>query len=102
MKIKIENWGPVKEFEYDLDKSLIVTYGTNNIGKSYSMQVVYLLIRDMIIHSERVRMKAYWKITKLYEAVKQFVISFQEEKMIFWILLKQYPDLRAKYYLLSL
>ena len=43
MKIKIVNFGPIKEFEFDLSKKLIVTYGDNNIGKSYAMQVVYLL-----------------------------------------------------------
>ena len=45
MKIKIVNFGPIKEFEFDLSKKLIVTYGDNNIGKSYAMQVVYLLFK---------------------------------------------------------
>lgn len=45
MKIKIVNFGPIKEFEFDLSKKLIVTYGDNNIGKSYAMQVVYLLLK---------------------------------------------------------
>ena len=31
MKIKIVNFGPIKEFEFDLSKKLIVTYGDNNI-----------------------------------------------------------------------
>ena len=41
MKIKIERFGPIREFTYDLDKDLIITYGNNNIGKSYAMQIVY-------------------------------------------------------------
>lgn len=53
MKIKIRNWGPVKEFEYDLSKSLIVTYGDNNIGKSYAMQVVYLLLKHLVAYARR-------------------------------------------------
>ena len=46
MKIKIVNFGPIKEFEFDFSKKLIATYGDNNIGKSYAMQVVYLLFKS--------------------------------------------------------
>lgn len=45
MKIKITDFGPIKEFEFDFSKKLIATYGDNNIGKSYAMQVVYLLLK---------------------------------------------------------
>ncbi len=48
MKIEIERFGPIKKFSYDLDKDFIVTYGNNNIGKSYSMQIVYLLLKTFI------------------------------------------------------
>lgn len=50
MKITIENFGPIEKFEYNLDKELIVTYGNNNIGKSYAMQVVYLLLKTFIVN----------------------------------------------------
>lgn len=53
MKILIENWGPLKRFEYDLSKSMIVTYGDNNIGKSYAMQVTYLLLKHLIAYSKK-------------------------------------------------
>lgn len=45
MVIKIENFGPIKEFEFDLSKDLTFIYGMNNIGKSYAMKVIYLLIK---------------------------------------------------------
>ena len=45
MKVEIERFGPIKRFHYDLDKDFIVTYGNNNIGKSYSMQIIYLLLK---------------------------------------------------------
>lgn len=48
MKIEIEQFGPIQQFVYDLDKDFIVTYGNNNIGKSYSMQIVYLLLKNFI------------------------------------------------------
>ncbi len=46
MKITIRRFGPISEFVYDLSKDIIVTYGDNNIGKSYAMQVVYLLLKN--------------------------------------------------------
>ena len=46
MKITIRRFGPLSEFVYDLSKDIIVTYGDNNIGKSYAMQVVYLLLKN--------------------------------------------------------
>lgn len=50
MKIIIEHFGPINKFEFDLDKNLIVTYGNNNIGKSYAMQIVYLLLKTFIVN----------------------------------------------------
>ena len=47
MKISIANFGPIKKFHYDLTKDVIVTFGDNNIGKSYAMQVVYLLLKNL-------------------------------------------------------
>ncbi len=51
MKIVLENWGPIRKFEYDFSKSLIVTYGDNNIGKSYAMQTVYLFLKYLILYA---------------------------------------------------
>lgn len=47
MKISIKDFGPIKTFEYDLTKDIVVTFGDNNIGKSYAMQLVYLLIKNL-------------------------------------------------------
>jgi len=47
MEIKILNFGPIKKFEFDLSKDLIMIYGKNNVGKSYSMSVVYLLLKNL-------------------------------------------------------
>lgn len=47
MEIKILNFGPIKKFEFDLSKDLIIIYGKNNIGKSYSMAVIYLLLKNL-------------------------------------------------------
>lgn len=48
MKISITNFGPIKQFDYDLTKDIVVTFGNNNIGKSYAMQLVYLLLKNLM------------------------------------------------------
>ena len=47
MRISISNFGPVGYCEYNIDKNLICVFGENNIGKSYSMQVCYLLLKNL-------------------------------------------------------
>ena len=53
MKITIRNWRPIKEYTCDLSKAIVVTYGDNNIGKSYAMQVIYLFLKHFISYSKR-------------------------------------------------
>lgn len=68
MRIKITNFGPIKEFEFDFSKKLIVTYGDNNIGKSYAMQVVYLLFKKIVGLGEpnrTINMFSFMKGTRL-------------------------------------
>jgi hypothetical protein len=47
MKIKIENFGPIHSFEMDLDKDLHLLYGENNVGKSYAISLVFLILRKL-------------------------------------------------------
>lgn len=49
MKIQINNFGPINKFEVDLTKDLIAVYGKNNIGKSYALSLIYLLIKNLSI-----------------------------------------------------
>ncbi|MGB0861682.1 MAG: AAA family ATPase [Saprospiraceae bacterium] len=48
MKIQIENFGPIHSFEFDLEEDFHIIYGKNNIGKSYAISVVYLLLKNII------------------------------------------------------
>lgn len=48
MKIGLLNFGPIKKFEIDLSKDLSLIFGKNNIGKSYSIRAVYLIIKDLL------------------------------------------------------
>jgi predicted ATPase len=45
MKISIKNFGPIDHFEFDLEKDLHVIYGENNIGKSWAIEGLYLLLK---------------------------------------------------------
>ncbi len=47
MKVKITNFGPIKEVELDLSKDLTMIYGKNNTGKSYAISLVYLLLNAL-------------------------------------------------------
>lgn len=46
MKIEINNFGPIKHFVFDLDKDFHIVYGKNNIGKSYAISLVYLILKS--------------------------------------------------------
>jgi len=48
MQIKIRNFGPVKEFNFDLTKDFVVIFGKNNLGKSYAISAVYLVLKNLL------------------------------------------------------
>ncbi len=62
MKIKIENFGIIKEFNFDSDKDLTMIFGQNNSGKSYAISVAYLIIKYLI--SENTNMRLFYFIEK--------------------------------------
>ncbi|MDD5271719.1 MAG: AAA family ATPase [Methylovulum sp.] len=45
MRITIENFGPIKHFEFDTEKDLFLIFGKNSVGKSYAISLVYLLLK---------------------------------------------------------
>ena len=85
MKITIEKFGPIDKFEYDLDKELIITYGNNNIGKSYAMQIVYLMLKTFIVNMF-ITPRTYHQI---YLYPRRIDISLPEEiSVLFCLFLK--------------
>lgn len=48
MLIQLFNFGPIKEFKIDLNKDLSFIYGKNNIGKSYAIMVIYLILKNLV------------------------------------------------------
>nr|VFK81081.1 MAG: AAA domain [Candidatus Kentron sp. SD] len=72
MKIQINNFGPIHHFECDLDKDLHLILGKNNIGKSYGITVVYLLVKSLLdgeipryAHRERITGDVMEKVSVL-------------------------------------
>lgn len=81
MKISITNWGPIEKCEYDLQKSLIVTYGDNNIGKSYAMQVIYLVLKNLNIFAQNriyhVEKDLYYAgLEDIHTEIRELVMDF--------------------------
>lgn len=53
MKIQIKNFGPINFFECDLKKDFHLIVGENNIGKSYAVTIIYLIIKSIIESKNR-------------------------------------------------
>lgn len=48
MKVILENFGPIKRVEFDLAKDLNVIFGKNNIGKSYGITALYIMLKHLL------------------------------------------------------
>ena len=48
MIIEIKNFGPISYFKFDLTKDLHAIFGKNNIGKSYALSSVYLILKSFV------------------------------------------------------
>lgn len=46
MKIQLNNFGPIQKFDFDLEKDLTIVFGKNNIGKSYAISSIYLILKS--------------------------------------------------------
>lgn len=82
MKISIRNFGPINKFDYDLTKDIVVTFGDNNIGKSYAMQVVYLLLKNI---DEQFGLNGYYRynFTARWKYDPRYLDSVRETVEIF-------------------
>ncbi len=96
MIIKISNFGPIKEFTFDLNKDLIAIYGTNNIGKSYAIELVYLFLKfftnnntnfDILVNSVKNTFGEYsFKNTKVFFEINDkysIIFYFTDNSVLF-------------------
>jgi predicted ATPase len=51
MKITIENFGAIKHFVFDTEKDLTLIFGKNSVGKSYSVSLIYLILKNILVFS---------------------------------------------------
>ncbi len=47
MKITLENFGPIKHFEFDTEDDFTLIFGKNNTGKSYAISAIYLVLKNI-------------------------------------------------------
>ena len=48
MEFEFLNVGPIKEAKINFDKDLTFVYGKNNIGKSYTITLTYLILKNLL------------------------------------------------------
>ncbi len=82
MKVMIKNWGPIKECEYDLEKSMLVTYGGNSVGKSYAMQIMYLLLKNLIAMGKAIiYYRGYpWFRDERWKEIRELLMDFVDSE----------------------
>ena len=69
MRIQINNFGPIQKMDLDLNNQLTIIYGKNSIGKSYSMTLAYLIIKNL--------MKFRYNYQSFYNPLYNFFESYQ-------------------------
>ncbi len=46
MIIELHNFGPIERFTFDTEKQMYFIFGENNVGKSYAISAVYLILKN--------------------------------------------------------
>jgi predicted ATPase len=59
MIIELHNFGPIERFTFDTEKRMHFIFGENNVGKSYAITAVYLILKNWE--------KSFEKPEKIYE-----------------------------------
>lgn len=68
MLITLKNIGPIAEFSFDTEKEMHFLFGKNNIGKSYAITVIYLLLKHL--HEQ---VSYYPAMSEVYESFETAV-----------------------------
>ena len=55
MEIILKNIGPIDEYVFDSDKDFHFIAGHNNVGKSYAITAVYLILKNIILQQQSAR-----------------------------------------------
>lgn len=84
MLIKIQNFGPISNFEFDLEKDFHLIVGENNVGKSYAITAIYLVIKAVLKPTGNVRILdfSYLMSETSMKHVLRKVFSLREQAQI--------------------
>jgi predicted ATPase len=55
MELHVRNIGPISSIKLDIEKDLTFIYGVNNIGKSYAITLLYLILKNYAFSSPHIR-----------------------------------------------
>lgn len=55
MEVILKNIGPIDEYIFDSDKDFHFIAGHNNVGKSYAITAVYLILKNIILQQQSAR-----------------------------------------------
>jgi predicted ATPase len=84
MQIQIRNFAPIKAFDLDLKKDFVVIFGKNNMGKSYAISVVYLVLKHLLdMEADSITQKEMETDLKKLFSGKREKISAEEISEIF-------------------
>ena len=76
MKIRIQDFGPIRDFTFDSDKDLHLLYGKNGTGKSYAVYCVYILLKTLFVNNEG------YTLPQKYIDEKSNLLKEQAEKAV--------------------
>lgn len=87
MTIELKNFGPIKYYKFDLNKDFHAIFGKNNIGKSYAISAVYLILKNLLnsrptvdfLHNAKDLMYSNSQIIEKIKNSSGAIINFTEE-----------------------
>ena len=79
MKIQLQNFGPIEFFEFDTKTQMHFIFGENNVGKSYAISAVYLLLKHLAQPSSKRTNVELIDITKELASIETYVKDKIEE-----------------------
>lgn len=80
MKIRINDFGPIHYFEFDLEKDFHLIVGENNVGKSYAITLVYLIIKSILSIEESFGYYLYEKLEEGASLPKDKIAATQSSE----------------------
>jgi predicted ATPase len=93
MIIELQNFGPIKSFKFDTDKDIHAIFGKNNIGKSYAISAVYLILKGLkefkietqdyhLFNAERTLMMEPSEDNSVFKNYDSGVINYLNETLV--------------------